>query len=681
MPPNNRYSIAVYSLEHGQVQLHGADTVDVSKTDDLDQRDVHPFNLSSAIIVIDFVSDKSQTLTTPRMSSYYTTINVMEGQAWQNMSHDMRALAYNDTVPPNMETAIRSKNEITIHDLREAWAWTQQESKTNASIKPVLQASSYYHERPAQLGYYCLFYNRPGQHLTADCPNVSQILTEHAHMLYSSGIDFIALDDTNLDGAPEDAYSDILQLRPAEIIFSEWHALRNASGTRTPDVVTCNKANAIEWKSYLALYDEYSDMVLTVPDASDGNKLKKVFFVPQNSGLNQSVVDLIADDFGKKDVLVQGMWGGGGMSEQLILNGTWTFFYPCRHKRADGTFSQSVSMESAAECNFVMTQKSALGTQISASMSWQNNYGSLPFSAPSKLNGRTFLLIIQDVLSMQPDNVLFPSFNEHTASGFDGTSNAAFGGNNTWGVGLFGDAQRTTHGFFVDTFGSERSRSIEPTDESGDYYYRLMQSCIRVVRLAYVYDIASKVRDTGRVCNVHNEICCAALQSYVDVWSLFKAQSGDHIVSNSMEEVDQIVDKDGYQEICTPSVYADTTVFCTSNADLDTFDAHRGPFIVYGEEHPPSDGSRADVEIERVVLYRCIASDGYHFIAASSECDGIGGAKMEYVLGYAAVSPSTAMPRRLVRCQVAGQSQYYHVVDDECQAGDQSSAVLGYVFG
>eukprot|EP01084_Bolivina_argentea_P064040 116815_1 len=93
-------------------------------------------------------------------------------------------------------------------------------------------------------------------------------------------------------------------------------------------------------------------------------------------------------------------------------------------------------------------------------MAWQNNYGSLPFSNPSKLNGRTFQLIIKDVLSMEPDNVLFPSFNIHTARSKDGSTMTAYGGNNTWGVGLYGDPQRTTHGFFVDNFGSERGRSI-----------------------------------------------------------------------------------------------------------------------------------------------------------------------------------------------------------------------------
>eukprot|EP01084_Bolivina_argentea_P273485 465873_1 len=680
LPPNNRYSIAIYFVAAKSIKLISSNSIDIIQK--------HKYktisNYKNQYTIINFHNNTLNTLTAPRMSTYYSTINVIDAQAWQNISFDMKSLGYKNTIPPNIETAIRSNNIITIYDLRQSWAWTQAESKINSSIKPVQQDSSFYHERPSQFGYYCLFYNRPNQHLTPDCPNVTNILTEHAKMLQSSGIDFIALDDTNLDSAPVDPYSDILQLRPAEIIYENWNDLRNKSGTNTPDIVTWNKANGIEWKSYLNLYAQYPNMVLTVPDTNDNNKLKKVFFYPQNSDANNTVVNMIAYNNGKNNILTQGMWGGGGMSEKLILNGTWTFFYPCRYKQSDGTYKQSVSMESLTECNFVMTQNSPIGSQISASMAWQNNYGSLPFSSPSKLNGRTFLLIIQDVLSMKPQNVLFPSFNEHTALGFDGSSKAAFGGNNTWGVGLAGDVQRSTKGFFVDTYGSERSRSIEPTDESGDYYYRLMQSCIRVIKLAYKYfelDIILRVKDSNKICNIVNEICCNELQNYVDVWSLYKPISNDYIVSNSITEVNEIIEKDGYKQICSPSVYSDSTVFCMNNNDLNTFNAHRGPFIVYKDLNNPIDGSYADINIDRIAIYRCITSNGYHFIANQSDCDGISGSKMEYIIGYVAIEPSTAMPRRLVRCQNSQSKYYYHVVDDQCLTGDISSAILGYVFG
>ena len=285
---------------------------------------------------------------------------------------------------------------------------------------------------------------------------------------------------------------------------------------------------------------------------------------------------------------------------------------------------------------------------------------------------------------MKPDNVLFPSFNEFTAIAFDGSTNAAFGGNNTWGVGLYGDPERTTRGFYVDTYGSERSRSIEPTDESGDYYYRLMQSCIRVIKLSYEfnnkYNIISSVKDNNKICNINNEICCNELQSYVDVWSFYLPSNNDYIAVNSKAEVNNVT-KIGYKEICSPTPYSDTTVFCTNGDNLNTFNAHRGPFIVYRDLNNPLDGSYADTKINRIAIYRCITNDGYHFIAKSSNCDGITGSKMEYIIGYAAVSPSTAMPRRLVRCQNVVNKYYYHVVDDECISGDVSSGVLGYVFG
>ena len=375
--PNNRYSIAIYFINKQSIQLSDVQHIDI------DQNNMNFNHPSVNVTKIDFYDDRLNLLSTPRMSTYYTTINVFDAQTWQNISFDMKALNYENIIPPNIETSIRSGNIITLYDLIEQWKWTQQESKINSSIKPVRQSASYYHERPTQFGYYCLYYKRPNEEYgpVPDCPNVTMILTEHAKMLESSGIDFMALGDTNLDMAPQDWHSDVLQLRPAEIIYETWNSLRNKSGTNTPDVVTWNKAGGIEWKSYLNLYDEYPNMVLTVPDPNDNNKLKKVFFVPSATP-NQTVVNEIANDFGKNDVLVINMWGGGGMSKKLILNGTWTFFYPCQVKDNDGNWKQTVSMESLTECNFVMTQNSPLGTQISASMSWQNNYGSLPFSSP-----------------------------------------------------------------------------------------------------------------------------------------------------------------------------------------------------------------------------------------------------------------------------------------------------------
>ena len=194
-------------------------------------------------------------------------------------------------------------------------------------------------------------------------------------------------------------------------------------------------------------------------------------------------------------------------------------------------------------------------------------------------------------------------------------------------------------------------------------------------------NMISRIRDENKICNVSNEICCDELQNYVDVWSLYKPTSNDYIVSNSIYEVDQIIQKDGYKQICSQLPYSDTTVFCENNDDLNTFNAHPGPFIVYKDLNNPIDGSYADTKIERLAIYRCITNNGYHFVAKSSDCDGISGSKMEYIIGYAAILPSTAMPRRLVRCENTLNKYYYHAVDDDCMIGDISSGVLGYVFG
>ena len=289
-------------------------------------------------------------------------------------------------------------------------------------------------------------------------------------MLYSSGIDFIATDDTNLDAGPSSAYDDVLQVRPAEIIFETFTSL-NKNGTNTPKISVWNKAGGIEYQTYLQYYNTYSDIVYTAPDKHDNNSLKMVYFVPNN---NQTIIDIIQSNSGKNNIQVIWMWGGGGFPQNNIKNGSWTFFYPCIASNGH----QTTSMESLTQCNFVMTEGSSLGTQISASFTWQNNYGSLPFSAANKLNGRTFQIIIKDCLNMKPDNVLIPSFNEHSAIGF--AVPEAFGGNNTWSNGLFKDKQRSIA--FVDTYGSEVSRSFEPV-----YCNILFRDYIPYIRSIYSY--------------------------------------------------------------------------------------------------------------------------------------------------------------------------------------------------
>ena len=96
-------------------------------------------------------------------------------------------------------------------------------------------------------------------------------------------------------------------------------------------------------------------------------------------------------------------------SASALNNGVWTDWQEC----ATDSGIITNSLESATKCNIGMTKNSYLGSQISASFRSGAKYASLPLSQATKLNGRTFQLIIQDCLTMKPDNVHIPSFNEH----------------------------------------------------------------------------------------------------------------------------------------------------------------------------------------------------------------------------------------------------------------------------
>ena len=72
-------------------------------------------------------------------------------------------------------------------------------------------------------GFYCIYRKRPDEKgLAPDCPNITEILKEHASELLQAGIDYVALDGTNMYQWP----SDNSELRPTEVLFEEWAKLR-----------------------------------------------------------------------------------------------------------------------------------------------------------------------------------------------------------------------------------------------------------------------------------------------------------------------------------------------------------------------------------------------------------------------------------------------------------------------
>ena len=717
LKPHNRYSINIYTIDKKSKHLHAIDHSTFDISDNIPARHNHT---TKSINIIDYNKPYAELLT-PRISTYYSTLNAFEAQEFQNITHNIKYLQsinksvinVNNNVAPNVETLLKYQNvtKLTFYDLIQQWAWTTNSNDSN--IYPVLQsrAGSFYHDEPdlKNLSYYCVYKNDPNNHefeqyIIPDCQNVSDILAEHAKMLTSSGFDFIAIDLTNL--VNDDSQGYILQIRPTQIMFEEWYNLRENSNIDTPDIVAWNPAKGVEWKQYLQVYNKYPSMVLKANVTDDINNTsvtteKMVYFVLLNP--NQTIVDKIASNGGGNNITVVTMWGGGGLNPKLIGNGTWTFMYTCRAESQG--LQQTTSLENITECNLIQSNGSSIGTEMSPTFSFQHTYASLTFASPSKLNGRTFQLMMNDVLINKPENVMISTFNEHTAGG------TSLNDNYTWSDGMGFDTSHNnerSNYIFVDSYGCERGRSFESTIECGDYYWRLAQSCIRVMRLKYFFEtddnknknennVANVVeiknkrnKNTGvleAACNVENELCCNNFEMYYDIYSIKNNITNDSIVTNDWNEFNNLVNKpnSGYYQICTSLSESGTTSFCINSKYLDTYYHFMGPFVVY-QKNESIYGSIPNTMIKRVAIYRCVVNQSngssnvsYHFIASNQECDGINGAVYEKFLGYVASEPSSAMPRRLLRCKSLQYGYYYHVLDNTCQFDGDFQMSLGYV--
>lgn len=518
-----------------------------------------------------------------------------------------------------VEQVIRSNGNLTLNDML---------AKYN-----MVQASDgfYYHAQP-ELGFYCIYRKRPGQDgIIPDCPNITQTLTRHADQLLAANIDFITVDSTNLGGL--DNESDVIQLRPIEVIFEEWAALR-AAGAKTPAITVwpCIPPGGTLWQNYLALYNNYSDLVFVDPATN-----KKVMFIVDSPGIppDPSILAAIESNGGRNDVVAVRMWAQ--MAENSYATGTWGFFTPC----FNGS-SMTDNVVGLDQCNQPPTRNSPLGTEVTASASYQLQYGSLPFGAPGKLAGLTMKMLFQQVFSVQPDYVFMSSWNEFISQPQPNPYSKRV--NNGYSMGLEWDPARFD--LWVDTFGAEFSRDIEPSVELGDYYYQLMSSCLRVYKTS-----------SSATCDQPNEECCklASSQLYTNVWSLHETSGPDHLLTTSPVEKNILVKSGVWQELCNP--FTGTTLFCV---DDSTNDGRSMPFILLSTNQPGT-----------VPLYRCYGK--YHYFSLQSGCEG---AKTESVLGYVSTSRNGNTPRSLRRCQDASGA-YFHSLDIDCPT--PGAAVLGYV--
>eukprot|EP01084_Bolivina_argentea_P016301 30521_1 len=663
---NNRYVIAMYrhlNKRNTELNLIGINTIDVNYNTIINI-ETHCNNLQC--VEIDYINDRIK-LQFPRVSTYYSVWETWVGQAWQNITYNMKQLNMKGNYAPNIETLLQSNNTLTIYDLLQQWKWTI--NSTNSSIKLVSVNNIewyYWQQRPYPLDYYCI-YEDNNRNILPNCTNISKTLREHAYMLQSSGVDFIVLDLTNDINGINDSWAYSFQIQPTQILYQYWSNFRK-NNTDTPEIVVWNPANGIEWQDYLNIYNKYSDLVYQYNN-------KMIYFVMSHTEMNNTVIDLIESNGNKNNVKVMKMWVAG--DESVYKTGQWTYMSPCRANNTNYLY-ETTSVEALNKCNLKYTTNSFLGTQVATSFNYETwskaSYTSLPFGSPTKLNGRTLKLTVGDALNIKPDNILFPSFNEHQCS--IQNMSEIYGGNNTWSVGLGYDLNGRNIKF-MDQYGSERSRAFEPTYESGDYYFKLFQSCIRVMKLSFYYNIDNNVYvNNNKICNIEGEICCDPMEEFIDVYSLKNNKTNDFMVSNNKTEVIDLIDNENYNEICVPTIFGNSSVFCENNDDLYTYDQHRGPFILY-QNINSSSGAFAYTNVKRIALYRCEENNSKHFISNDIKlCN-----ENEYtLLGYGAVSKSSAMARKLVRCQTTANGKYYyHVIDDNCLSNDISSDVLAYV--
>eukprot|EP00043_Microstomoeca_roanoka_P010142 m.96594 g.96594 ORF g.96594 m.96594 type:complete len:588 (+) comp14801_c1_seq1:91-1854(+) len=517
------------------------------------------------------------------------------------------------------ELVIRSNGTFTLDDV----------------YGPYNISADIYNVQP-QLGFYCLYRKRPSDPNppVSDCDNITKTAQAHALLLSAAGIDYVAIDITNWP--TYNTETDIAVVRPTEVLFEEWSALR-AQNVSTPQIAlwVCSPTNSTTWRYLLQnIYNNpnYTDLIYKQND-------KMTFFLPYRPGSCYSPSEEIAiqSNFGGNNVSTIKMWALFG--EDTYTQNVWGFFSPCVSSRT-GQYTTSMVGETA--CNqYPSTDQQGNVQEVSASGSYMLSQSALPFAAPGHMRGLTLQRLFAKVLEQKAPHLFISSFNEHIGGRQAPASSAKVAFN----MGLPNDPQRMS--VWVDTYGSEFSRDLEPTVEGGARPYQVMRSCVTLYK-------------AGLTCaNSPASACCSTedKEIWANIWSLSLGQ--DNLLTPNEAERDALVNQ-GWQEVCSPIV--GPSVFCV---DTSNPDGRNGPFLLYNQSSAITKP-----------IYRCYdPSRGLHSVSDDSSCPGLG--HMEMILGYAARGPGGETLRALRRCRSTTTTAYTHALDLECDTND--SPILGYV--
>jgi hypothetical protein len=502
----------------------------------------------------------------------------------------------------------------------------------------------HYHLTP-EAGYYCLYRPRPGEapydepFTGPDCGDIASIAARHARQVWDAGVDFVYVDLTNLPTFSP--FGDVIGLRPLEVLLEEWHALRRA-GTPTPQIAAWVPARAVGagetpmLRRVLDVYAAWAGTDMLLEHAPAGQPV--VFVVA-----GDDVDDGLLAEARSRGVLPVRLWGN--LDNGRLAAGDAGWMQPCTQSGAFTTL-----LGPGIPCRQGYTATSPLGTVVSVSYSFQVGYASLPFQAAGRNEGLTLQKQFETAFEVQPNYLLVNAWNELIAQPQPNPHAPSLGSlRRSMGVGSV-DGDGLADSLWVDMYGVEFDRDLEPTVEGGDAGLQLLTSCLRVYRSGVT------------TCSSPTEACCQLARGFNTVWSLRRRGTGtwggDHVLTISDLEKQVLVDGGAFEEVCNP--FYGPPGMCGGGTTGD------GPFRLWAADGPG-----------RALLYRCLTSVG-HFFSLDPACEGT---TVEGPLGWVSTTRSSTMPRPLRRCYNPGALAHFHWLDEHCPSdpGVLEEPVLGFV--
>jgi hypothetical protein len=355
----------------------------------------------------------------------------------------------------------------------------------NQDWKPV--GSTYYWAKPS-LGYYCLSQDEA-------------VLRTHAEMLRDAGIDFVFIDSTNhaYTNSSRCALPKEMIMDPFKKMLEVWSTVPGAPKV-VPWVSLLKEGDMIDY--LLGELNKHPDMYFYY----GGKPL--VLVVDVSSMLDQTRFDALSQNY-----TLRRMW-----ALYSDPGSSWSFLQTCRaDPREDSPCDQRRALNGSSV------------EQISVTSAYMTNYMSnkhgylLPgivYHPPAtpKYRGITFKKQFYSALESPAPIVTITSWNEFIAIRFcfgpDGVAAV-----NNCSVDQFPDGSK----IFVDQYDGEYNRDMEPADnEMGDYYYRLMKSCVSIYKngakcdSAHADELCCKDEEPVSRCKYLNSSMIANFENGVD---------------------------------------------------------------------------------------------------------------------------------------------------------------------